>query len=85
MARSGPLTKTPASLALGLAQIRVGSASENIATATPVLTEADSIGSLAQTKFTNEVEYWTHSSGFPLKTKCTRCRKVRSWNVSSKN
>lgn len=65
MARSGPLTKTPASLALGLAQIRVGSASENIATATPVLTEADSIGSLAQTKFTNEVEYWTHSSGFP--------------------
>lgn len=65
MARSGPLTKTPATLALGLAQIRVGSSTENIDTATPVLTEADSIGSLAQTKFTNEVEYWTHSSGFP--------------------
>lgn len=65
MARSGPLTKTPSTLALGFAQVRVGPSTEHIAKATPTLTEDNSIGSLAQTKFTNSVEYWNHSSGFP--------------------
>lgn len=65
MARSGPLTKSPSTLALGLAQVRVGPSKEHITKATPALTEENSIGSLAQTKFTNTTEYWTHSSGFP--------------------
>lgn len=65
MARSGPITKAPEALALGLAQVRVGASAEHIATATPVLTVKNSIGSLAQTKFTNTVEYWNHQSGFP--------------------
>lgn len=62
---AGPVTKNPSTLALGLAQIRVGESEKNIATTTPVLKSTDSIGSLAQTKFTNTVEYWRHSSGFP--------------------
>jgi hypothetical protein len=66
MARSGPVTKDTSTLALGLAQIRVGSSAEHISSATPVLTATDSIGSLASTKFTSTREFWRHESGFPL-------------------
>ena len=61
----GPLTKNTDALALGLAQIRVGASATNIGTFDPVLTVSNSIGALANTKFTSEKEYWKHESGFP--------------------
>jgi len=62
----GPLTKNTDALALGLAQVRVGASAANISTFDPVLTSTNSIGALANTKFTSEKEYWKHEAGFPL-------------------
>lgn len=63
---TGPVTRDTSTLALGLAQIRVGASAINVGSIHPVLSASDSIGSLADTKFTSEVEYWRHQSGFPL-------------------
>lgn len=65
MARTGPITRDSSSVALGLAQIRVGKSAPSIATATPVLTSADSMGAMAKTAFTGDVKYWKMESGFP--------------------
>lgn len=65
MARTGPVTRDTSAIALGLAQIRVGAFTENVAKATPVLGKDDSIGALASTTFTSNVEYWRLTSGFP--------------------
>jgi hypothetical protein len=65
MARSGPVTKDTSTIALGLAQIRVGNSATNIANANSVLTAAASIGALASTKYTGTVDYWRLQSGFP--------------------
>jgi hypothetical protein len=66
MSRTGPVTKNTSTVALGLAQIRVGSAASNIGSAVSVLTPDQSIGALASTKYTGEVSYWKLESGFPL-------------------
>lgn len=66
LTRSGPLTKDPGAVALGLAQIRIGVAATNIASTTAVLLAANSIGALANTKFTGKTDYWKLESGFPL-------------------
>jgi len=66
MSRTGPVTKDTSTVALGLAQIRVGSASANIALIAPQLDSDDSIGALASTKFTGTVDYWKLESGFPM-------------------
>lgn len=66
MARKGPITKNTSSLALGLAQIRVGASAANIAKVQPQLLAAASIGSLVNTKFTGNTEFFKHESGFPL-------------------
>ena len=63
----GPATKDTSSLALGLAQIRVGPAAANIASDFPVLLAAASIGSLTKTLFTGNTEWWEHYQGFPQK------------------
>jgi hypothetical protein len=60
------MTKDTSTIPLGLAQIRVGDSATNIATATAVLLAAASIGALANTKFTGNVDYWKLESGFPL-------------------
>lgn len=65
---TGPITKDTTSIALGLAQIRVGVSASNISVATPALTEAHSIGALASTKFNSSVDFWTLESGFPANT-----------------
>lgn len=65
MSRSGPVTKDTSTIALGLAQIRVGAAAANIANVNSVLPSTASIGALASTKFTSSVDYWKLSSGFP--------------------
>jgi hypothetical protein len=65
MARKGPITRNTSSLALGLAQVRVGISFDSIALIQPQLTSSNSIGSLANTKFTSNVEYFKHESGFP--------------------
>lgn len=64
--RTGPLTKNASTVALGLAQIRVGSAAASVASATPALTSVQSIGALASTKFTGDTTFWTLESGFPM-------------------
>lgn len=61
----GPITTDTSSLAVGLAQIRVGASAANIADPNAMLTSSDSIGSLAATKYLEDREYWSHSSGFP--------------------
>lgn len=66
MPRTGPLTKNADTVALGLAQVRIGSSADNIGTFDPVLTSSNSIGALANTKFMGEKEYWTLESGFPM-------------------
>jgi hypothetical protein len=66
MARSGPVTKDSSTIALGLAQIRVGPAATNIANIQPCLIAANSIGALANTKFTGKADYFKLESGFPL-------------------
>ena len=66
MSRSGPVTKDTSTVALGLAQIRVGASAANIATIAPVLAASASIGALASTKFTGTVDYWKLESGFPM-------------------
>jgi len=66
MSRSGPVTKDTSSVALGLAQIRIGSAAANIATTASALAAANSIGALGSTKFSGNVDYWKMESGFPM-------------------
>ena len=63
--RTGPVTKDTSTVAVGLAQIRVGLSAVNVSSATPVLTPADSMGALADTKFNTTAEYWKLESGFP--------------------
>ena len=66
MARTGPVTRDTSTVALGLAQIRIGNAVSNIASIGAVLVSGDSIGALATTKYTGNVDYWKLESGFPL-------------------
>mgnify|MGYP001766743186 CR=1 FL=1 len=66
LTRSGPLTKDPTQVALGLAQIRVGVSATNIDSADPALKNTDSIGALANTKFVGKTDFWKLESGFPL-------------------
>jgi hypothetical protein len=66
LTRTGPLTKNPQAVALGLAQIRVGAAAINIASVAPVLVPANSIGALANTKYAGKTDFWKLESGFPL-------------------
>lgn len=63
---TGPLTKDTTTVALGLAQVRVGASAANISNIHPVLTASNSIGALANTKFTSKVDFWKLESGFPL-------------------
>lgn len=66
MARKGPVTKDTSTLALGLAQLRIGASTTNLGELHAVLTSSDSIGALTQCKLTMEREFWEHYSGFPL-------------------
>ena len=66
MARKGPVTLDVSTVTLGLAQIRVGSSSDNIAEIQPALSASDSIGALAETAFTGNTDWFTLESGFPL-------------------
>ena len=63
----GPVTRNTAAVSLGLAQVRIGASLANIASTGVVLTDDDSIGSLATTKWNSAIEIWKHESGFPLK------------------
>ena len=63
--RTGPITRDASTVAVGLAQIRVGNSASNIANAMPCLTSSHSIGALADTKMTSSVEFWKLESGFP--------------------
>ena len=66
MARSGPVATDTTTIALGLAQIRVGSSSDNITKPGAELSSSDSIGALANTKFTGNTDWYKLESGFPL-------------------
>lgn len=66
MARKGPVTLDTSTIALGLAQIRIGASAANIATTTPVLTASDSIGAMASTRFVGNTDWYKLESGFPL-------------------
>jgi hypothetical protein len=66
MARKGPVTTDTTAIALGLAQIRVVASAANITNIQPVGTASDSIGALANTKFTANTDWYKLESGFPL-------------------
>ena len=66
MARKGPVTKDTSSIALGLAQIRIGASAANIGQIEPVLASADSIGSLANTTYRGNTDWYKLEGGFPL-------------------
>jgi len=66
LTRSGPLTKDPKVVALGLAQIRVGVSATYIGDVAPKLLAVNSIGALASTKFVGKTDFWKLESGFPL-------------------
>jgi len=66
MPRYGPVTKDTTTVALGLAQIRVGASAANITKIYPILASGASIGALANTKFTGNTEFFRLESGFPL-------------------
>lgn len=66
MARTGPTTKDTTTIALGLAQIRVKASAAYIGQVAPILAAADSIGALANTKFTGTQEFYKLESGYPL-------------------
>lgn len=64
--RTGPVTKDTTSVALGLAQIRVGLASTYIGQINPVLAAVNNLGALANTKYTGAVDFFKLESGFPM-------------------
>ena len=66
MARTGPIATDTSTVAFGLAQIRVGSSSDNIASPGAALSSSDSIGSLANTKFVGNTDWYKLEGGFPL-------------------
>lgn len=74
----GPVTKDPMTRPLGLLQIRVGPSALHIATNTPVLTSADSLGALASTKFTDTREYYEFTSGFPKTVDLKECISIKT-------
>ena len=63
---TGPLTKDTTTIALGLAQIRIGASAANMDNPHQALSSSDSIGALANTKFVSTAEYYKLDSGFPL-------------------
>jgi len=66
MATTGPTTKDTTTIALGLAQIRIGASAANLTKQHPVLVAADSIGALANTKFIGNAEFFKLESGYPM-------------------
>lgn len=66
MARKGPITKDTSTIALGLAQVRVGASAANINNIHAVLAAGDSIGSLANTRFVGNTDWYRLEGGFPL-------------------
>lgn len=64
--QTGPLTKDPSYLALGMYQVRVGTAATYIADINGALSGEAGMGAMASTKIGLEKEYFTHESGFPL-------------------
>lgn len=65
MAITGPRTLDTTTLALGLAQIRIGTSSTYIGNSQPALSSTDSIGSLETTTFNAGQEFYKHMSGYP--------------------
>lgn len=61
----GALSVNPDFRGMGMMQIRVGDSASNIAQVVPVLTAANSLGAMAETKFGNPNELHEFKSGFP--------------------
>jgi len=64
--RYGPLTKDSTTIALGLAQIRVGASAANIANYNPCLGSGHSLGAMANTSYTGNLEFYKLESGYPM-------------------
>jgi len=63
---AGAETQNVETRQIGLADIRIGDSLSNIATVTPVLTKANSVGALASSKVTGTNEFFEFKSGFPV-------------------
>lgn len=62
---TGPRLINPDRLALGLMEVRVGPSAANIATTTPVLTSAHSLGALSDATYSFSREYFEYYAQFP--------------------
>lgn len=67
MSQTGPITKDTTTVALGLAQVRVMASATNVDIDGVASTNANSIGALADTKFTGETDWYRLESGYPLR------------------
>jgi len=65
MARKGPIVKQTSAIALGPAEIRVGSFSANVTNLHAALTSSNSLGAMATTKFAGNSDWFTLETGFP--------------------
>jgi hypothetical protein len=63
--RTGPTTKQPTAVGLGLAEVRVGLCSTYIGQRRAILPASASVGNLAETKFISMVEVYRLLSGSP--------------------
>jgi len=61
----GPLTRNVYTRSVGMLQIRIGDSLSNITQDGPVLTQDNSLGAMANTKFTGTKEFFEFMSGFP--------------------
>ena len=66
MSRSGPIATDTSTVAIGLMQIRVGNSADNITKPGAELAAGDSIGSLANTKFIGNTDWYSLEGGMPL-------------------
>jgi len=64
--RSGPVTTDTTAIALGLAQVRIALSTSYVGQSRAILTSTNSIGALANTKFSGNAEFFRLESGFPL-------------------
>ena len=64
--RTGPITQDTTTVALGLAEIRIGNSAAYIGQRRAILPATASIGALANTKFIGNAEFFKLESGFPL-------------------
>ena len=64
--RTGPVTTDTTTIALGLAQVRIALATSYVGQWRQILSSTNSVGAMANTKYSGNAEFFRLESGFPL-------------------